>query len=69
MVSKKLRKSIVSENQDNKHVRDASLALSNVDGPIEGSNALCRKFTSKKSKNDPVKMSPKVLETWINDTL
>ena len=38
----------------------------NMDGPIEGKIALQKKF---KSKKEGVKMSPKVLETWINETL
>ena len=37
-----------------------------MDGPIEGKIALQKKF---KSKKEGVKMSPKVLETWINETL
>jgi hypothetical protein len=36
------------------------------DGPIEGKVALKSKF---KDKKEGVKMSPKVLETWINETL
>ncbi len=36
------------------------------DGPIEGNVALNSKF---KDKKEGVKMSPKVLETWINENL
>jgi hypothetical protein len=49
--------------------RDNSKASPLDDGPTEGVNVLAKKFQSARSNNDPVKMSPKVLETWINETL
>lgn len=43
-----------------------SARIQDSEGPIEGKLALQKKF---KSKKEGVKMSPKVLETWINETL
>ena len=39
------------------------------DGPVEGNVALKQKFRDKSKKKEGVKMSPKVLETWLNETL
>ena len=63
---------MASEGQDapghkkgNKSVRLENLS------PREGKVALKERFrsASKKDRESSVKMSPKVLETWINETL
>jgi hypothetical protein len=63
IVSQKIKQSVVSE------ANSTSGKAANGEGPIEGLTALNKKFSSTTSKSDPVKMSPKVLETWINETL
>jgi hypothetical protein len=67
IVSQKLRKSIgsVDGRKANNTVRDKSQDRY-ADGPLEGKVALKTKF---KDKKEGAKMSPKVLETWINETL
>jgi hypothetical protein len=59
-VSKKLRKTLASEGRVGNHStrNDDSQAIVVKDT-----------FRSSSKKKDPNKMSPKVLETWINETL
>ena len=67
IVSQKLRKSIgsVDGRKANNTVRDTSNDRYG-DGPVEGKQVMKTKF---KDKKEGAKMSPKVLETWINETL
>lgn len=51
---------------EGRNARLASIQGGLTDGPVEGKIALQKKF---KSKKEGIKMSPKVLETWINETL
>ena len=43
--------------------------MDGADGPIEGQVALKQKFRSASQKKKGVQMNPKVLETWLNETL
>jgi hypothetical protein len=64
IVSQKLRKSIGSEGRRANNTTGENSTERNADGPIEGKAVMKTRF-----KKEGAKMSPKVLETWINETL